>query len=188
MNDVKHKTAGLILAAGAGTRFGQPKAPVVIDDQRLVDRAVDVLRQAGCDPVVVVLGAWVGDVPGAVTVVNDQWSTGMASSLRVGLAELQSRCGVDRVMVTLVDLPGLTVAAARRVALSRSPLASAIYGGQPGHPVAIDHSHWAALADSVSGDAGARRYLDAHADQVDWIEVGDVASADDLDEPSGLRG
>ncbi len=180
---VASRTAGLILAAGAGTRFGQPKAPVMIDGQRLVDRAVDVLHGAGCDPVLVVLGAWVGEVPGAATVVNEGWATGMASSLRVGLAELTERTEIDRVMVTLVDLPGLTVAAAQRVATSASPLVTAVYQGRPGHPVAFDRSQWSAVSDSVSGDQGARRYLETHSDQVDQIEVGDIASAEDIDEP-----
>ena len=53
--------AGLVLAAGEGRRFGGPKAPAVIDGERLVDRAVRVLRAGGCDPVYVVLGAWVGE-------------------------------------------------------------------------------------------------------------------------------
>ncbi|MFM8895280.1 MAG: NTP transferase domain-containing protein, partial [Actinomycetales bacterium] len=49
--------AGLVLAAGSGSRFGQPKAGVLIDGERLVDRAVRILSQAGADPVLVVLGA-----------------------------------------------------------------------------------------------------------------------------------
>ncbi len=58
-------TAGLVLAAGEGKRFGGPKAPYVHNGERLVDRAVNVLAEAGCDPVFVVLGAWIGGVPGA---------------------------------------------------------------------------------------------------------------------------
>ena len=65
-------TAGLVLAAGEGRRFGGPKAPYVLDGVRLVDRAVALLRDAGCDPVLVVLGAWIDDVPDAVVVVNEQ--------------------------------------------------------------------------------------------------------------------
>ena len=68
--------AGVVLAAGGGTRFGQPKAPVVVNGERLVDRAVRCLGEAGCDPVIVVLGAWIGPVPGAEVVVNDDWRSG----------------------------------------------------------------------------------------------------------------
>ena len=103
--------AGLVLAAGSGTRYGQPKAPVVIDGERLVDRAARLLREAGCDPVVVVLGAWVGDVPDAEVALNADWAEGMGSSLRVGLTALEKRAEVDRAVITLVDLPGLTAEA-----------------------------------------------------------------------------
>jgi CTP:molybdopterin cytidylyltransferase MocA len=109
------ETAGLVLAAGEGRRFGGPKAPYVLDGVRLVDRSVALLRDAGCDPVLVVLGAWIGDVPDAVVVVNDDWPSGMGSSLRAGLAALSSYDEVDRVVVTLVDLPGLTVPAVTRL-------------------------------------------------------------------------
>src|SRR5262249_17823635 len=92
------RTAGLVLAAGEGRRCGGPKAPVAVDGTRLVDRAVDLLRTAGCDPVVVILGAWVGDVPGATVVVNESWPEGMGSSLRTGLAACEP-LPVDRVLV-----------------------------------------------------------------------------------------
>ena len=65
------------------------QAPVVIEGERLVDRAVRVLREGGCDPVYVVLGAWTGDVPGAVAVANPEWPEGMGSSLRAGLTALE---------------------------------------------------------------------------------------------------
>ena len=81
--------AGVLLAAGEGSRFGGPKAVAELDGERLVDRAVRVLRLGGCDPVVVVLGAAVVEVPGAdLVVVNPDWATGMGSSLRAGLAAL----------------------------------------------------------------------------------------------------
>ncbi len=113
-------TAGLVLAAGEGRRFGGPKAPYVVDGERLVDRAVRVLREASCDPVVVVLGAWVGEVPEADVVVNDDWGTGMGSSLRRGLEHVATLEGVDDVVVTLVDLPGLTAEAVRRILAARA--------------------------------------------------------------------
>ncbi|HEY5135323.1 MAG TPA: NTP transferase domain-containing protein [Candidatus Nanopelagicales bacterium] len=190
-------TAGLVLAAGEGRRFGGPKAPVVVDGERLVDRAVRILREAGCDPVVVVLGAWVGDVPGAVLVVNEDWPTGMGSSLRCGLEHLASvdaddgrhasgpRRAVDVVLVTLVDLPGLTTEAVRRIAAAagddpREVLAAATYDGVRGHPVLLGRSHWSGVAMSAVGDRGARTYLAEH--DVIPVEVADVAQGDDLDE------
>lgn len=181
------RTLGLVLAAGEGRRFGGPKAPVVVAGQRLVDRAVRVLAEGGCDPVVVVLGAWVGDVPGAEVVVNEAWAEGMGSSLRAGLVALAGRPGGsadDRVVVTLVDLPGLTAEAVRRIVDSPSRLAAAAYDDERGHPVLLGAEHWSGVSESARGDSGARDYLRAHADDVALVEVGDVADGADLDQPT----
>lgn len=175
--------AGLVLAAGAGRRFGRPKAPVVIDGERLVDRAVRCLRDAGCEPVVVVLGAWVGDVPSAQIVVNAGWAEGMGSSLRAGLQALESLPDVTDALVTLVDLPGLTPAAARRVAESPGVIAVAAYSGVRGHPVRLPRSLWPTVAAMAIGDEGARRFLQGR-DDIDVVEVGDAADGDDLDTPT----
>jgi len=171
--------AGLVLAAGEGRRFGGPKAPVVVDGERLVDRAVRVLREGGCDPVYVVLGAWVDDVPAAAVIVNPDWPEGMGSSLRTGLAAVDA----DRIVVTLVDLPGLTGDAVARLLDSGARLAQASYSGERGHPVVFGREHIAGVIDAASGDRGARDYLRAHLDEVTLVEVGDVATGEDLDVP-----
>ena len=173
------RTAGLVLAAGEGRRFGGPKAPYVLAGERLVDRAVRLLREGGAEPVVVVLGAWVGEVPDADVVVNPDWSQGMGSSLRVGLARMPAYDDVDRVVVTLVDLVGLTSAAVRRVADADADLAAATYDGERGHPVLLGRAHWAGAAAAAIGDRGARVYLDGH--HATAVEVGDLATGADLD-------
>lgn len=173
-----NSVAGLVLAAGEGRRFGGPKAPFVVEGERLVDRAVRVLREGGCDPIWVVLGAWVGDVEGAVVVVNDEWPEGMGSSLRSGLSAVSG----DRIVVTLVDLPGLTGEAVARLTQSSSRLGQATFEGERGHPVIMGREHLSGIAVAAVGDRGARDYLREHA--VDLIEVGDVADGSDLDEPA----
>lgn len=170
---------GLVLAAGEGRRFGGPKAPVIIAGERLVDRAVRVLREGGCDPVYVVLGAWDGDVQGAIVVANPDWAEGMGSSLRVGLEAVDA----DRVVVTLVDLPGLTGEAVARLVASPARIAQASYAGERGHPVLFGREHVDGVRQVAQGDRGARDYLRAHADEVTLVEVGDVASGEDLDVP-----
>lgn len=181
------RTAGLILAAGSGARFGQPKAPVVVAGERLVDRAVRLLHEAGADPVLVVLGAWVGEVPGAVVAVNPDWATGMGSSLRAGLAVLAEDAyrEVDAVLVTLVDLPGLTIEAVQRVIECPGDLVISAYEGQRGHPVRFSRPHWAGIRAAAHGDTGARDYLRGRSDVV-VVEVGDVATGEDLDRPEDL--
>lgn len=128
---------------------------------------------------VVVLGAWVGDVPDAEVVVNDGWSEGMGSSLRVGLEALAAYDDADRAVVTLVDLVGLTPDAVRRVVGASSDLAAAAYDGERGHPVLLARSRWAEAVAVAHGDRGARDLLASA--EVQLVEVGDVAGGDDLD-------
>jgi CTP:molybdopterin cytidylyltransferase MocA len=172
---------GLVLAAGEGRRFGQPKAPVVVDGERLVDHAVRVLREGGCVDVVVVLGAWMGEVPSAEIVVNEDWAEGMGSSLRAGLAALNRKPHASDVVVTLVDLPGLTPEAVRRIVEAAGDLIVATYDGERGHPVRFARRHWPEVMEVAKGDEGARRFL-AGRDDLVLVEVGDVASGGDVDE------
>lgn len=183
-------TAGLLLAAGAGRRYGQPKALVSYDGQLLVERAAGVLRAAGLAPVVVVLGAaadrvgQVADLSGCTLVDNPQWSTGMGSSLRVGLAQLADT-SAQAAVVLLVDMPGVTAEAVRRVGRLAAPgaLAAASYGGARGHPVLLGRDHWARAARSAVGDVGARAYLRTRAARVQLVACDDVADDTDLDVP-----
>jgi CTP:molybdopterin cytidylyltransferase MocA len=174
-------TAGLILAAGEGRRFGGPKAPAVVNGERLVDHSVRVLTEAGCSPIYAVLGAWIGEVPGAEIIINDEWPEGMGSSLRAGLTHLLAT-DHDRALVTLVDLPGLTAAACARVLASPAGVTAATYDGVRGHPVLFDREYWYEIISSSNGDEGARRFVMGRSD-IALVEVGDVADGQDLDSP-----
>jgi CTP:molybdopterin cytidylyltransferase MocA len=180
---------GIVLAAGAGRRFGGPKALAELDGERLVDRAVRVLAAGGADPVVVVLGAAVVDVPGAdAVVVNADWATGMGSSLAAGLAA-PALDGCTAVLVQLVDQPGIRATAVRRLISAHAggaDLAVATYAGERGHPVLLGRGHWAEIVAGASGDQGARAYLAAHPDHV--LEVACDGDARDADTPDELAG
>ncbi|TCO53603.1 nucleotidyltransferase family protein [Actinocrispum wychmicini] len=179
--------AGLVLAAGAGRRYGMPKALVRYQGRLFVDRAVRVLADAGCAPVVAVLGAGAAEVrqelPDLVAVDNPDWPTGMGSSLRVGLKALPDK---ESVVVLPVDTPGVTAEAVRRLILlsSRNALLRAGYDGEPGHPVLIGHDHWAGVYELARGDAGARDYLRRHPPEI--VPCGDVSDGRDVDVPGDL--
>jgi CTP:molybdopterin cytidylyltransferase MocA len=175
--------AGLVLAAGQGRRFGAPKALVELDGERLVDRAVRVLRDGGCVPVVVVMGAAGLDVPGALVVDNPDWRTGMGSSLRTGLAALPEHA--TAAVIVLVDTPWLGPEAVRRLVRAHdagAELAVATYAGERGHPVLLGHPHWVPAAAAAVGDSGARAFLASRDDvvEVECTGTGDPRDVDDL--------
>lgn len=193
--------AGLVLAAGAGRRFGAPKALLTrADGRRYVDHAVASLRDAGCDPVVVVVGAAGESVrehlaAAPVRIVDcPTWAQGMGESLRAGLAALDD-LAVNAAVVTLVDLPDVgSDVVVRLVAASsvngpsgpiaRSALVRAAYGGRLGHPVVLGRDHWSGIREMAEGDRGARDYLATHPHRT--VECGDLATGRDVDTPQDL--
>ncbi|MGK5552251.1 nucleotidyltransferase family protein [Actinomadura kijaniata] len=179
--------AGLLLAAGEGSRLGRPKALVELHGERLVDRGVRLLRDGGCAPVLVVSGATTVEVIGAVVVPNDDWRTGMGSSLRAGLAALPPGC--PAVVIALVDQPRVTPAAVRRLVdayEAGARVAVATYGGRPRNPVLVAAEHFAAVAEAAVGDRGARAFLRARPELVTEVPCDDVARPDDIDTPEDL--
>ncbi len=182
------RVAGLVLAAGAGTRLGAAKPLVMLGGRRLVDRAVDELRDGGCDPVVVVSGAHPLMVPAATVVTNPAWASGMASSLRCGLAALAQ--SADAVCVLPVDMPGVGAAVVRRLLTAyerrRSGAVVATYDEDMRNPVVLDRSVWQDLCGQLRGDEGARAYLRAHPELVTTVECADIGDPRDVDSPADL--
>jgi CTP:molybdopterin cytidylyltransferase MocA len=180
--------AGLVLAAGAGTRLGQPKATLELDGERLVDRAVRTLREGGLAEVVVVAGAARLDGVDGRVVDNPDWATGMGSSLRAGLAAMPD--DADAVIVMLVDTPRVGAEAVRRLSdssRSGAGLAIATYGGRRGHPVLLGRRHWAGVAEAAVGDEGARPYLRRQGNDVVEVPCDGTGDPVDVDTPEAAR-
>ena len=137
-------TPAIVLAAGAASRFGEPK-------QRLLLPAVlDSLSRAAVGPIVVVEGAHplAGLMPGGVALVHcDDWALGPGASLRRGLDALPREA--ERVIVVLADGPCLDPRAVERILAhrARSGLVAASYGGVRGHPLLLVRALWAAIPD-----------------------------------------
>jgi nicotine blue oxidoreductase len=178
---------GLVLAAGEGRRLGTPKSVLEVGGRRLVDRAVDVLHEAGPADVVVVAGARSLDVPGARVVDNPDWRSGMGSSLRAGLAALPAES--EAVVVMLVDTPGLGAAVVRRLIAAYDEGARVVvatYDGVPRNPVLLAREHWAEAGRLAVGDVGARAFLSAYPELVTYVDCGDAGDPSDVDTPEDL--
>lgn len=192
------RTTAVLLAAGAGTRLGLgPKALLPFRGRTLVEVLADVLLAGGCREVVAVLGADAATVRAAADLSrhrvldNPDWATGMGSSFRLGVA---AAAPWDHVLIALVDQPGLTPeTVARLLASHRTGRVTAAAYRAPegklrrGHPLLLDAALRAAAAESATGDAGARHFLQAHPELVDLVDCSDLSGGEDLDTPDQLH-
>jgi CTP:molybdopterin cytidylyltransferase MocA len=182
--------AGLLLAAGGGSRLGQPKALVELGGQTLAARGAALLRTGGADPIVVVTGAAPVDLPAVTLVDNPAWRTGMGSSLIAGLHALAGQPPACRaVVIALADQPLIGPESVRRLIaahIAGAPIAVATYDGRPRNPVLIDRAHWPGLLATTTGDTGARPFLRAHPDLVTPVDCTGTGRPDDIDTPEDL--
>ncbi len=178
--------AAVILAAGAGTRFGdEPKLLAEFDGRPLLEHTIAaVCAVADLQQIVVVLGANAAGLLAAVDfdhaepLICEDWREGQSASLKCGLAALD---GASKVLVTLGDTPTLNSAVVARM-LSHDPPARALYDGRPGHPVVLGPAEMKAV-DSLTGDHGARDLLSGAVE----VECSDLSSGRDVDTPDDLK-
>jgi molybdenum cofactor cytidylyltransferase len=181
--------AGLVLAAGGGTRFGaSPKQLADFHGRPLLEWAVRAQCEvAELGRVLVVLGSHASEIRAAVdfgraeTVVCEEWESGQAWSLRRGIAELSDGGEVSKVVVTLGDAP-LVTPEVIRIFVAQPPRARAVYRGRPGHPVVLGPGEISALT-SLAGNEGARGFLRGGPE----VEVGHLCSGRDVDTPEDLE-
>jgi molybdenum cofactor cytidylyltransferase len=180
---------GLVLAAGAGTRFGSAKQLADLDGRPLLEHSVRAMVASPVGRVVVVLGSGAEevmaevDMHGAEPVVNERWDEGQSASLACGLAELTD---CEAVVVTLGDQPRVAPDAIRRVIAARGHGAAAVratYSGEPGHPVLLERDLFERMRD-VTGDHGARNLLIST--QTREVPCEDLGGGEDVDTPAQL--
>lgn len=182
---------GIVLAAGAGRRFGGPKQVAELGGLPLLEHAVMAMEAVpAIAPIAVVLGAHAEvvrervDFGSADPVVCDGWEEGQAASLRCGLDAVGD---VDAVLVTLGDQPGITpqVIAMVMDAIDSPALAArATYDGVPGHPVLLKRALFP-LVRELRGDVGARPVLEQV--KVKHLEAARLCSNADVDTPEQLE-
>lgn len=192
------RVAAIVLAAGTASRYraADPSVPTklvaLIDGVSMVRRVVEAALASRARPVVVVTGHAGPEVRAALggqsveLVVNPDYATGMASSLRAGLSALPTE--VDGALVLLGDMPGVTDPLLDRLieAHSADPDRDAVvpvHGGRRGNPVLLGRTLFGAAMD-LQGDEGARRLLTRA--RVLEVNVTDRAVLVDVDDPATL--
>lgn len=164
--------AAVVLAAGAASRFGEPK------QRLLLPRVLERVRASGVGEIVVVAGAYALDADVRIVDCED-WERGPGASLRCGLEALGPK--VEAAVVVLADGPDLAPAAIDRVVdawrETGAEVIAASYGGDRGHPVLLARRAWAAIPDE-----GARALEPLLVPCDDLGSPGDVDSADEWEE------
>jgi molybdenum cofactor cytidylyltransferase len=186
---------GVVLAAGAGSRFGGGKQLAELGGRPLLEWALAALAAAPVDERVLVLGCGARsiaeevDLHGARVVVCERWQEGQAASLASGLSALAG-AGAEAAVMTLGDQPHLSPQAIERVLAARGDGAAAVratYAGEPGHPVLLERELFEPLRD-VTGDHGARNLLlRVKTRAVPCDDLGGGADVDTVEELEALR-
>jgi nicotine blue oxidoreductase len=167
--------AAIVLAAGAGSRFGGPKQALLLPE------VLNRVRESSADEIVVVAGAYPLETDARVVECPD-WDLGPGASLRCGLAALGDE--IEAAVVVLADGPDLSPAAIDRVVTAwregAGQIVAASYGGDRGHPVVLDRAIWNRIPDD-----GARALEPFLVTCDDLGSPGDVDFADEI--PGRLR-
>jgi len=186
--------AGIILAAGASSRMGTPKALLDYRGESFVGRLVRVLGTS-CNPVIVVLGYHADvirpQVPATATIaINPDPSRGQLSSLQTGLAALPA--DADGFAFIPVDSPAVAEDTVARLARtferrkSETLFVIPRQSGKRGHPVLAVRS----IADeflALPPTAEAREIVHAHVDRTEYVDVDDSGIFTDVDDPEAYR-
>jgi len=188
------RAAGVILAAGAGSRFGGDKLLATLDGRPIVRHVVDAAVAAGLDPIVVVeppanaLGGV--DLGPARRVVNPDPAEGLSSSVRLGLraAAAVADIAIDAAVILPADQPRVQPSTIRALVDAagvspRTPFIVARHADGSPNPILARRSIWR-LADELAGDSGFGPVLATHPELVREIRIDaanpDIDTADDL--------
>lgn len=180
--------AGIVLAAGKGKRIGENKALLKFDGVSFLEIVLSCLRDAGCNPILVVGGSNAETVKrhtqnlGAEFELNINWRKGQFSSLKAGLSRLDLR--VKGAMVVLVDHPFVTLNTYRKLlsAFGDFPnkIVMPLYNGRRGHPVIIPREIIKEVLQSPDS-LNLRNIIHGHEEMIIKQEVDDSGVLRDID-------
>ncbi|GAB3689880.1 hypothetical protein GCM10027592_06740 [Spirosoma flavus] len=182
------RIATLVLAAGSSSRLGgQPKQLLTYQGKTLIRRIVDEALSLETGPVIVVLGAnreqllpELNQLPIAI-VENSNWNEGLASSLRIGLSEVDEKT-TDAFLIVLTDQPYVTADLLRQIITTYQQSGKGIVATKYGEAKhlgvpALFSIRYKAEFLQLSGDVGARKLIQNHLQDCAYV-VFPLASVD----------
>lgn len=185
------KVAGIILAAGKASRFGEIKQLLPWRDKNLVNTVVETAFLAGFDPVVLVLGANAEVIEESLTderlmvVINQDYENGQSTSLKAGMKAIGEE--VEGVLFLLCDQPQLSVNLIRAVAeegLRSEKAVMPIINDRRANPVYFPKSSFP-LFEKLVGDSGGRQIIsETPSTTLIWL---DDWMAKDIDTPEDYQ-
>jgi molybdenum cofactor cytidylyltransferase len=188
LDDEPRPIGGIILAAGESRRFGAQKLLADLGGRPLLQHVIEAAVMSALEDIVIVLGAdadriAAGIVPGRTRVVrNDDYASGLASSLQTGLRAIDP--GSHAALVLLGDVPGVTTALISellaRGRVARSTAVVSVWRGQRSPPVLLHRILWPA-AFALRGDVGMREVLAGRVDVAELNVSAKLGSLDDVD-------
>jgi len=188
------KVGIIVLAAGGSTKLGHPKQLVQFKGKSLVRCSVEMAIAVKTASVIVVLGSKASEIADEIRdlpveiVVNDNWSAGISSSLKLGLAKLfELHPAIKAALIMLSDQPFISEQTVRSLLdtyhSSSKPIAAAEYKGVLGVPALFDRSIFDELM-TLEGDAGARVVIRQDPERVATVPTPEAAF--DVDTPDDL--
>ena len=180
-NPNQQSVGAIVLAAGPSRRLGFPKQLLTFRGEPLVARAASAaLNCGGAHPVIVVIGAdadltmpVLARIPQVSTVINDNWATGLASSLTIGIRALEKIAPCDGALLMLVDQPNVTSGALTRLLAAfdkNHRMVAAGYAGVIGVPAVFGREFFDDLL-KLTGDAGAGQFLRSKPERVTVVPM-----------------
>jgi molybdenum cofactor cytidylyltransferase len=179
------RVAGVILAAGASTRFGSPKQLAMVGDRTMLERVIDVARASGLAPIVAVVPSGTRPPEDVMAIVNDRAEEGLSRSLRLGIDALEA--DVASAVILLGDqptVPAAWIAALRLQSLGERPVVAMRAEGRIGPPVLLRREAFG-LVEEATGDEGLGPALSRRPELVAHIDV--AAHAPDVDTREDLE-
>jgi molybdenum cofactor cytidylyltransferase len=181
----------IILAAGASTRLGRPKQLLQYQAQSLLHHTSTVAIASGCQPIIVVLGAYASRIEPEVVslpvhiIENEHWATGMSSSIRMGLSTLKSiQPTLEAAVMLLCDQPLISASLIQELIdtyhRTGKPIVASDYAGIMGVPALFSQAFFSELM-TLEADKGARQIIQRYGNEVACVPF--PQGAIDIDTP-----